>query len=185
MQYKLAEFFVLILLTALFPYIVLYYYELKGRKMEYLKNRAVNKNTIQNYFKYIETIKQKISQSVYSFAKDSKNYDLDSQQSLHDAWLNFIKIYELSSGKRSENRKTEIVIELLGSYHDILISLTYSDVKTINMSSHKELSHGWGDLLVHEFRLDKDDIHIIHELEFQYGTIILSFKNFKCAYETI
>ncbi len=154
--------------------------------MKYLDPNENKISNVKNYFEYIDSIKENLPNSVYDFASNSDHYNLTSHDSLHDSWLNFIKIREEASGERSEERKTVVEIEFLGGFHDKKIHLIYKNIINININQKNyNVIDGHGDLLMHEFRLDENH-SIIHELVFDKGGIyIIQFQEFEYFYENI
>ena len=130
----------------------------------------------ENYFKKIHDIKKHLSDSVFTFASAIENYDSSSHHSLHDAWLESLKITELAKGSRSENRSINIEIDFLGAYHDLHILLKYENVSSYNLQKNNNpilppfVCIGHGDLLVHEFSIDEPNF--VHELLFSSGAIL-------------
>ena len=92
---------------------------------------------------------------------------MDSPQSLHDAWLESLEILEPAEGKRHEQRSTRITLRLLGALHDRIHELTYVGVRRYRIDAPAG-QRGQGDLIVHEVRIEEDDL-IVHELLFANG----------------
>lgn len=131
---------------------------------------------LQGYFGYLAGIRERLPPEVYSFAVDPRNYDLESHQSLHDAWLDCLSISEPATGARSEIRSIQIDCRFLGPYHDLDIHLTYFDVADYSLTNPADfevsptITVGHGDLLMHEVRLADSGL-VIHELRFSRGSI--------------
>ncbi len=91
-------------------------------------NKSFSDETFENYKKYLETIQDKLPKSLYDFVSDSKRHDLE-EQSLHDTWINEIAV-KIIHDKENNYREKEVIIkiELLGSYHDRIFDLNFSDV---------------------------------------------------------
>jgi len=134
------------------------------------------------YFEYLESIKNSLPAHVYEFASDYGHYNLTDHSSLHDAWLNSLNIIEPSSGERNENRRIEIIANFLGPFHDREIVLRYLNVQSFNLQTPSESESsrksqlGHGDLLIHEVRFENQ--LIVHELNFLRGsTFIIECKD--------
>lgn len=130
--------------------------------------------SLDNYFIYLEGVKEKFPVEVFEFAADSRNYDLTSHQSLHDAWLESLKISEPASGLRGEVREIQIDCQFLGPYHDSFINLRYSGVSSFSLLTPGSVEGGaskigHGDLLMHEITISEDQMS--HELIFSRGSI--------------
>lgn len=145
--------------------------------MKYISDHPIRWNYTK-YFDYIEQVKTQMPSHIYAFASDSSNYDLRSKNSLHDAWLEELRINESGS---SNNRKLTAQLVLLGPFHDCKIHIRYTDVRSYNIfyRDDDELSLGHGDILVHEVRIADDDL-FEHEIEFSSGrTLLFRFKEFE------
>lgn len=146
--------------------------------MEHIINSETEGIDFARYSAYITSIKDKLPAHIYSFASDSRHFDLKSHGSLHDAWLEALTIREVAKGERKEIRKMEVTISLLGPFHDRRIHLHYTGVACYTLdappqyeaSSSEYKAHG--DLLTHEVRLGHGDL-FIHELLFENRATLL------------
>ena len=82
--------------------------------------------------------------SIPDFSKEPWYHDFGDHRCPHDAWLDSIQILEPATGERHEIRKTEIIIRLLGAYHDGHIVFTYKDVISYTVKAFSS-SQGHGD----------------------------------------
>ncbi len=139
----------------------------------------------QDYLNYINSIKNDISKTLYKFAVNEKHYDLDSPESLHDAWVEYINITEKSSGLRNDSRSSRIEIKLLGPQHDRFITLIYDNVLSLNLDTHNLLNKGWGDLISHRVRFSNTNSYPIHDLKCANGNISIGFELFSYKYDRI
>lgn len=142
--------------------------------MKYIHDNEQGLTTFDGYFAYLESIRAQLPPHVFAFAKNPEHYDLRSRSSLHDAWVEFLEVYEASDGER-QNRATGIRICLLGAYHDRRIHLEYKEVKSYSFSS-ENAARGHGDLLAHEVRVEGDNL--CHEIAFERGTLLISCRDF-------
>ena len=146
--------------------------------MEYIVNAETEGIDFTRYFPYITSLRDLIPAHVYSFASDSRYFDLTSHSSLHDSWLESLTIREVASGERREIRRAEITITLLAPFHDRLIHLYYSGVAHYSFAApphSKQVKFdrtAHGDLYTHEVRLGDDGL-LIHELLFENGSTFL------------
>jgi hypothetical protein len=146
--------------------------------MDHILNSETEGIDFTRYSAYIESIRHKLPPHVYSFASDSRYFDLTSHSSLHDAWLETVTVQEIASGERREIRRLEIAISLLGPFHDRRIHLQYSGVTRYSFvapprygeSRYEHIAHG--DLLTHEVRLGHDNL-LIHEILFERDATFL------------
>lgn len=74
----------------------------------------------------------------------------DDHRCPHDAWLESLAINEPSKGPRNEERRTTIIIKLLGAYHDGHIILRYQGVRNYSFDSTSS-GRGMGDWLTDTF----------------------------------
>ena len=146
--------------------------------MEHILNSETEGIDFARYSAYVESIRHRLPPHVYSFASDSRYFDLTSRSSLHDAWLETFTVREVASGERREIRRMEIAISLLGPFHDRRIRLKYVGVTRYSFVApprygeqrYEHTAHG--DLLTHEIRLGHDDL-LIHEILFERDATFL------------
>ena len=122
------------------------------------------------YFAYLESVKERLPLEVYAFASAWAHYSLDNPSSLHDAWVDAFTVRELAEGERSEVRTTEAVLRLLAPYHDRAQVLRYRGVTSYTMTS-PSVGSGHGDLIVHEVTL-VGERRVQHELLFDTGSTL-------------
>jgi hypothetical protein len=146
--------------------------------MDHIINSQTEGIDWTRYSAYVEAIRQKLPAHVYSFASDPRYFDLSSHSSLHDAWLESLSVREVSIGKRSESRRMEITISLLGPFHDRRIHLQYTGVTRYSFAApprygeprYHHTAHG--DLFTHEVRLGPEGL-FVHELLFERDATFL------------
>ena len=133
---------------------------------------------MDRYFSYLDTVQGRLPSGVFAFASNPRHYDLESHESLHDAWMEYFTIREPSSGLRKERREIEIECCLLGPYHDLKIVLEYSRVRAYSLTTPEGYRNppafeaGHGDLLMHEVRLDANN-SVVHEFLYSRGAVLL------------
>ena len=146
--------------------------------MEHILNSEVDGIDFDRYRAYVESIKSRLPAHVYAFASNPSYFNLDSHSSLHDAWLEKLKVREIATGERDQVRQLEIHLCLFGPYHDRWIHLNYVGVAQYSFVTppkyveprYKHTAHG--DLLTHEIRLGQNGL-FIHELLFERGSTLL------------
>ncbi len=107
--------------------------------------------------------------SAYEFAAADWRMNTEDHRCPHDAWLEHIKIFEISSGERNQHRFSQIEIKLFGAYHDGYLFLHYKNVNQYSLNKiGKNKSHG--DWLYDEIRLSENDF-VLHEIEFANNAI--------------
>jgi len=132
--------------------------------MQHIRNDPVLGCDFSAYFAYLESVRERMPDTLYAFAADERNYDLTSHSSLHDAWLENIKVDEIATGARQENRSVQIRACYLGPFHDVRIDLIYRGVTAYSLQT-PTAAGGHGDLLIHEIRAVEDSL-FEHELVF-------------------
>ncbi len=112
------------------------------------------KQAYKKYDEYLADNKKHFPESAYSFATASWRGNNNDPRELHDSWLDTITI------KESKKEGIEIIIKLVGAFHDRHLNLRYLNVDKyiIKNNSHH------GDLLRNEIRLS-DDMKVVHEIE--------------------
>jgi hypothetical protein len=117
----------------------------------------------EKYRNYIETNKAKLPRSCYELAVSDWYYNFNNHKCPHDAWLENISILEPSDGERNEIRKTQVVVKLLGAYHDGYIELIYKNVASLKINAFN-IKAGHSDWRYDEFRLSESGL-LLHEIE--------------------
>lgn len=128
------------------------------------------KQNWQAYQNRLQKIKKSMSPTVQEYAFAEWHYDISDQKCPHDAWLEYITIRETASGERSEIRAQEILIRLLGAYHDGYIEFHYKNVYSycLDQPLRREIwqagKRGHGDWMIDEIDLSRNGF-ILHEIE--------------------
>ncbi|HRH40262.1 MAG TPA: hypothetical protein PKY82_01365 [Pyrinomonadaceae bacterium] len=98
-------------------------------------NKSFSGEPFEDYKRYLETIKDKLPQSLYNFVSNSKRHNLE-EQSLHDSWINEIKISVVrDTENRNKTKSVFIKIELLGPYHDRIFEINFNNVCSYQIGS--------------------------------------------------
>ena len=139
--------------------------------MKHLERDASGTWHFDPYFAYLATIHERLAEHVYAFAADRAHYDLDSPQSLHDAWLEELVLTEAAPSKRPQDRTTQLTLRLLGPMHDRIHVLQYYGVLGYRLEAGMT-ARGHGDVLVHEVRLNELGV-LVHEILFRSGARIV------------
>jgi hypothetical protein len=131
---------------------------------------------LDDYFEYLQEIRNKIPPHVFAFAADSRHYDLTSHESLHDSWLEYFCVKEAGSGERRQIREIQIEACFFGPFHDLNIFIRYVGVEAFSLVTPEQFAGppmsavGHGDLLMHELRLESTG-SLVHELLFSRGSV--------------
>ena len=121
---------------------------------------------LEDYAEYLDRIRPSLPSEVGDFICDIDRNGLTGRQTLHDSWVNELRIEE-DRDKRSPERTTTIHLTLLGGWHDRLFEFTYRNVQSYELSMPQ--GQEWhSDMLVHEFRIEDDGLYC-HEFVFADG----------------
>ena len=135
----------------------------------------------ERYFAYLENIESSLSGSISSFFCNHNKYKLQTEDTLHNAWIQNIQIIN----KYIDNEKyTKIDLTLLLANRENKLKLTYYSVLDI---VYQQEPIRWPDraidLLTHEFTITSEN-NYRHVLEFDRGVwLTLVFEDF--SYENI
>lgn len=140
----------------------------------HLDDRSIDLGWVK-YRQYLHENKRMFPSSAYGFATAEWHYDLNDHRCPHDSWVQSFKIYEDSSGSRSEVRKAQISVELLGAYHDGVIKIDYVNVSSYNLSTH---SNCHGDWLYDEVRISAVG-GVVHEIDFESSHWVIECADIK------
>lgn len=127
----------------------------------------------RQYREYLESIRAKVSPSVHEFATGSWRDGAD-HRALHDSWVEWVRLRELSTGERQETRWLEIEVRLLGPYHDGHTLIVYQQVESyaLEMPRHRRKPpppEAHGDWVYDEITLADNGL-VRHEIEFGWGS---------------
>jgi hypothetical protein len=129
------------------------------------------------YFSYLEQIRDHLPNSVKEFALDEHRYELNGPKTLHDGWLVAVNLAR-SVGVLQELDCT-LTLKILLATHETTLTLIYEGVSnfvpSLNLSNLIKLQV---DLLVHEFQLVTPEL-LQHSLRFADESIVtVRFKRF-------
>lgn len=152
--------------------------------MTYLINKGNDNEDVQaflgrfnNYFEYLHSIKDQLPASAYMFATSEWHYNHEDPKCPHDAWLEHITISEPSSGGRRQVRSTEILVVLLGAFHNGYIEIRYKQVNryTVTLLPARD-NRGYGDWLLDEIHLSENGL-VVHEIVFVHGRWLIECED--------
>src|SRR5260370_25625875 len=81
----------------------------------------------QDYRNFLLSVKDRLPPSAYEFAAAPWHYDHEDHRCPRDCWVESLLIREPSSGARHEVRHLDIVVRLLGAFHDGYLELSYRE----------------------------------------------------------
>jgi hypothetical protein len=149
--------------------------------VQFLHKNANGEVRFDEYFEYIESIRDKLSAEAHQFASNFEHYSLQGKASLHDACIQRIEIEESASGVRSEVRELGMRMQLLGPYHDRTLLISYDKVSMYAIGARCGVSQpvAHGDIFTHEVRISEDQ-QIVHEVFFTSGsTFCVTCRNIR------
>jgi hypothetical protein len=147
-------------------------------ELKYIYNDAQGVTRFDKYFEYLQSIKTQLPLVLGNFALATNRYELNGNDTLHDAWLkslNMTKDYGIDKPSI-----TKVQLSLLLATHLKIVHLEYSEVIHIKCSLASNL---WPmqpvDLLVHEVSLLAENT-FQHFIQFDRGMWIeVVFSAFK------
>jgi len=131
---------------------------------------AANTVAWNSYREYLRSVRDRLPAAVAKFAGADWWYNPNDHRSLHDAWVESIRLDETALAA-SRVRPINIDVTLLGPYHDRRTTLSYRDVSQYALrldQSSLDGAGGHGDWLIDEIRLSPAG-GVIHEVEFSSG----------------
>lgn len=138
---------------------------------------AMGITRFDKYFSYIHAIAKNLPLRLAEFAANELRYSLNSNVTLHDAWLQSFEVSKIYIPERPV--ETSVKIGLLHAMHTHAIRLSYGGVSSVEFSSEPTR---WAlqpvDLLVHEFDQIEPEV-FRHYIQFDHGVwLALTFTKF-------
>jgi hypothetical protein len=129
----------------------------------------------KRYQHYLQAHKSKLPASAKEFALAEWHYNSHDHRCPHDAWLEEVSFREIADRNNSQHRILEIVIRLLGAYHDGYLKLIYKDVLSYNLDlpyrrKKTPFPGKHGDWLVDEITFSPRG-KVLHEIEWAENAI--------------
>jgi hypothetical protein len=126
---------------------------------------------LDTYFRYIGSIRSRLTPGAYAFASDLEHYRPGSRRSLHDAWVRKIEIGDSATSVSGARGSLMIRLSLLGPYHDCIMRLTYKHVSDYAIAGRGSPAAGGvhGDIRRHEIHACESGL-MEHEILFNSGT---------------
>lgn len=153
--------------------------------MKYILLPGENMIMFGRYQDYILPLRDQIPESFRDLATESRYYDLNSSETLHDARISKIIVSETAGDQENEvESAVSLRIELCGGYRQIF--LEYENVTryqiigpNYNPGDMIYFDAYHGDLFTHEFRIAKEK-EFIHELAFVTdASIVIHFESMR------
>lgn len=133
------------------------------------------------YRGYLESNRNKFLPSLFSFALEQSNEDINNKNFLHDSWVDSINVRE---SRLINRRKVDIDIKLIGPYHDRYLLLKYGNVKSYVLN-FDPCFEGHGDYTRGEVRLSPtEEGFFVHEFDWNYlSRSRIEFASFEYSVE--
>lgn len=126
------------------------------------------------YPSYLDTVRERLPPNALAFAEAPWHYKPADPRCPHDSWVEQVQISEPSRGQRNELRGIDLLVRLLGAYHDRHIEIRYGNVHhyTMEASRSEGATDGHGDWLIDEVRLSPTGT-VLHEMQFVHARWII------------
>jgi hypothetical protein len=134
--------------------------------VKYIYSDSEGNTKFDQYFQYLDKVRDELGDHLYAFAADPNRYYLNSAGTLHDAWLSSLQVEFNALAKPAV---TDLEVKLLGPFHDRTFVLHYKNVKHFDFN--------WAafpsavDLLTHELYVEGESR--IHEYQFDHGVKVM------------
>jgi len=112
----------------------------------------------QTYDAYLARNKSNFPEMAYDFAIADWHHNYRDHKALHDSWLSEVRIIEIGQGNA---REIDIIVQLLGAFHNGTLTLHYKDVLSYQLGSS---TTGHTSINRDEVRLS-DGGSVLHEIE--------------------
>lgn len=148
----------------------------------YEDNNGVTR--FDRYFSYLNGVCKEMPSSLSNFALDPSRYDLQTEGTLHDAWIESISfVNEFSEGSNLLSKRS-VTIDLILSDRENRLKISYGSVESYE---HCHVPIMWPDravdLLTHEIRVEGRGLYS-HQLMFDRGVWLkLKFREFTISSE--
>ena len=124
----------------------------------------------KRYTEYLRSVQDVLPPDVAAFAGASWRYGPFDHRSLHDAWVESVRVTEGPTAG-AKTRHVDIEVTLLGPFHDGHTTLSYADVTRYDLRLNHSSSRGpegHEDWLIDEIRVSPTG-GVIHEVVFSSG----------------
>jgi hypothetical protein len=115
------------------------------------------------YRQYVESERDRFPPGALFLATSEWYFNPEDHRCPHDAWLQHYVVQETGRGERYQHRAVGLSIQLLGGYHDLILTFTYAQVHRYDFPGG-DVPKGHGDWRYDEFRLTEEG-RLLHEIE--------------------
>ena len=119
----------------------------------------------RRYREYLESERRRFPEGAFALATSEWYFNPEDHRCPHDAWLQHVVVQEIGRGDRHQNRSSALSIQLLGAYHDLVLTFTYKRVYRYMLDAD-DIREGHSDWRYDEFRLSDAGI-LVHEIEWR------------------
>ena len=150
----------------------------------YIYEDAVGVTKFDRYFSYLNEVCKEMPVSLRDFALDPSRYDLQTEGTLHDAWIESINFENEFCEGSNLLAKRSVTINLILSDRKNRLKISYGAVESYE---HCHVPIMWPDraldLLTHEIRVEGRGLYS-HQLMFDRGVWLkLKFREFTISSE--
>jgi hypothetical protein len=117
----------------------------------------------RRYQDYLESERHRFPSGALALATSEWYFDFNDHRCPHDAWLQRLTVQETGLGDRQESRSTSVFVQLLGAYHDLVLTFNYRGVYRYSFDG-SDVGAGHTDWRYDEFRLAESG-RLVHEIE--------------------
>lgn len=117
----------------------------------------------RRYRHYLEAERHHFPSGALALATSDWYFNFEDHRCPHDAWLQHVVVHETGRGERQEQREVAVSIQLLGAYHDLVLTFTYASAYRYVLDG-RQVGEGHADWRYDEFRVTETR-HLVHEIE--------------------
>jgi hypothetical protein len=143
------------------------------------------------YEKDVAQIAHELPAKAREFALADWHCNPEDHRCLHDSWIESIVVEEKSSGDPKQYRSVDILVFLLGAYHDRRLALKFRSVRQYSIdrfildpTGNRQELVGHGDVMEDAIELS-DSGYITYSLRLEFGSIRIEAKDIEFSEELI
>src|SRR5579862_1878225 len=128
------------------------------------KQRAADvAGAFRRYREYLKQERHRFPPGALALATSEWYFDPRDHRCPHDSWLERLLVQEIGTGDRQEERTVALSVQLLGAYHELVLTFTYARAYRYVLDAW-EIRDGHRDWCYDEFRIAPDG-RLVHEVE--------------------
>lgn len=121
---------------------------------------------------YLDEVGERMPPGARAFAAAAWHYDPRDPRCPHDAWVQSLQLVERDEGGA---RVVDLVLRLLGAYHDGELELVYAGVARYSVGAALG-PRGHGDWITDELTLEDGGL-VLHEIALETGTWTIACRD--------